>query len=38
MRFDRRFWFVLAASLAWGFLVAAAFFRVAGGGRRPASG
>jgi pilus assembly protein CpaB len=34
MRFDRRFWFVLAASLGWGFLVAAAFFRVAGGGGR----
>jgi len=34
MRFDRRFWFVLAASLAWGLLVAGAFYRVAGGGGR----
>ena len=34
MRFDRRFWLVLAASLGWGLLVAAAFYRVAGGGGR----
>lgn len=34
MRFDRRFFFVLTASLAWGLLVAAAFSRVAGGGGR----
>lgn len=34
MRFDRRFVFVLAASLGWGLLVAAAFYRVAGGGGR----
>jgi pilus assembly protein CpaB len=34
MRFDRRFWFVLAASLAWGLLVAVAFYRVVGGGGR----
>ncbi|HTP33440.1 MAG TPA: Flp pilus assembly protein CpaB [Candidatus Acidoferrales bacterium] len=33
MRFDRRFCFVLAASLGWGLLVAAAFHRLAGGGR-----
>jgi pilus assembly protein CpaB len=32
VRFDRRFVFVLAASLGWGLLVAAAFYRVAGGG------
>jgi pilus assembly protein CpaB len=32
MRFDRRFVFVLAASLAWAFLVAGAFYRVAGSG------
>ena len=34
MRFDRRFFFVLTASLAWGLIVAAAFYRVAGGGGR----
>jgi pilus assembly protein CpaB len=34
MRFDRRFVFVLSASLAWGLLVAAAFYRVAGAGGR----
>jgi pilus assembly protein CpaB len=32
MRFDRRFVFVLGISLGWGLLVAAAFYRVAGGG------
>ena len=34
MRFDRRFAFVLTASLLWGLMVAAAFYRVAGGGGR----
>jgi pilus assembly protein CpaB len=34
MRFDRRFAFVLATSLGWGLLVAAAFSRLAGGGGR----
>jgi pilus assembly protein CpaB len=36
MRFDRRFVFVLAASLAWGGIVAGAFYRVAGGGGKSA--
>jgi pilus assembly protein CpaB len=34
MKLDRRFIFVLAASLGWGLLVAIAFYRVAGGGGR----
>ena len=34
MRFDRRFFFVLGASLVWGLLVAAVFYRVAGTGSR----
>jgi pilus assembly protein CpaB len=38
MTFDRRFLLVLAASLAWALLVAAAFYRVAGGGGRARAG
>ena len=32
MRFDRRFFLVLGASLVWGLIVAAAFYRLAGNG------
>ncbi len=39
MRTDRRFWIVLSASLLWGLVVAAFFYRVAAGsGRRPRLG
>jgi pilus assembly protein CpaB len=37
MRIDRRFAIVVGLSLIWAFLVSAAFYRVAGGGRQPRS-
>jgi pilus assembly protein CpaB len=38
MRLDRRFLLVLVASLAWALVVAAAFYRIAGGGRPARAG